>query len=234
MRFGVTADQNGDVYLGEYYSNKERGPVRVLTVDGDGRLGTRFKFPSGTVRHVHAIHFDPFSGDLWLTTGDYGQENRIFRSDDGCISFQLVGSGDQSWRTTCLLFKAEAVFWGMDSPLERCFVFRWDRRTKERTAVSELPGPVWHGATNEAGWLMFSTAAEPTLTLGCPEATIFAAQDGKPFEQVAHYRKDRWPSILQFGLVYFPTGTAPDDLVVFATSALQGADNTMFIARIWS
>lgn len=231
MRFGMDA-WRGEVLIGEYASNPRRGPMHVYAVEPSG-LVVRHRFPAGSVRHIHAVQRDPFTDQLWVTTGDYGRECRILRSGDGMRSAELIGSGDQSWRATALLFDEDAVYWGMDSPLERCQVFRWDRTTRRRHAIGELPGPIWHACANRAGWRLFSTAVEPSHRFSDPRAFLYGGVRDRPLREMMDIHKDSW-SVRWFqpGLILFPTGIAPENFVVFSGTGVRGLDSTLVIARV--
>jgi hypothetical protein len=230
MRFGAAAGQ-GEVLIGEYRSNPRREAVTLYAV-ADNRLTPRWRFGAGTVRHIHAVQTDPYDGDTWVTTGDYGRECRILRSHDGMRTADLVGWGDQTWRSTALLFDSHAVYWGMDSPLERCFVFRWDKCTGSRSVVEELPGPIWHAASNDNGWFSFATAVEPSRIFREPYAYLYAGRLGR-LDEIARFTKDRWSTRwFQPGLIFFPAGAAPADYLVYSGSGLDKLDDVMVIGRL--
>ncbi len=232
MRFGVDA-RDGEALIGEYRSNPARSDVTLFAVAGE-ELTERWTFPAGSVRHIHAVQSDPYSQDTWVATGDYGRECRILRSRDGMRTAELIGCGDQTWRTASFVFDEHAIYWGMDSPLERCFVFRLERTGYERVVIGELPGPIWHASSNRSGWLAFATGVEPSHRYREPYAYLYAGRSSG-LHEVARFQKDRmsmrW---FQPGLISFPIGTAPSDMLVFTGTGLVGIDDTMVIARLTS
>lgn len=66
-------------------------------------------------RHIHILEKDPYTGDIWIGTGDTDQESHIYRSIDNGESFQIVGSGSQLWRVLSFIFTENSVFWNVDS-----------------------------------------------------------------------------------------------------------------------
>lgn len=77
-------------------------------------------YPSGSnqtpiARHIHILEKDPYSGDIWLGTGDTDQESHVYRSTDNGESFELVGSGSQLWRILSFIFTNQSVSWNVDS-----------------------------------------------------------------------------------------------------------------------
>ncbi|MDP6701154.1 MAG: hypothetical protein QGH25_16010 [Candidatus Latescibacteria bacterium] len=232
MRFGVETAGEDRFYIAEYFSNPLRGPVRIWTKQGNAPIEPAYTFPHGSIRHIHLAQKDPFTEQLWIATGDYGPECRIAWTDDGFNSLHAIGGGDQSWRATHLVFTRDAVLWGMDSPWERASIVRWDRASGQREFIASAPAPVLHGAFNEAGWTALSTSVEPNY-LGETSTTLWAVHDEGAFAQVAAYAKDRWsPHYFQFGLLYFPTGIAPGNHLVFSGNAVDGLDDEMVIGEL--
>ena len=159
------AHRDGVTYLGEYPLDTEVTP-RVLASRDRGRSwSTAASLPE--VRHVHAVQHDPYSGDLWVTTGDTDPESQIGRLRDG--TFVPVGGGSQEWRAVELAFTPSAVLWGMDCPYaDSIRIFRLprdriDARNPSPEAVHRVPGSVYYSAgfsVDGDRWVAFSTAME--------------------------------------------------------------------------
>lgn len=156
---------NGDIYLGEYPLDNDVTP-RVLRSTDAGRTWTT-ALELADVRHVHSVQTDPYTDDLWITTGDTDLECRIGRFREG--RFEIVGSGDQRWRAVELVFTPSSIIWGMDCVYaDRNHVFRLDRDELERTntgpeSVVTVPNSVYFGASltvNGTLWVVLSTAVE--------------------------------------------------------------------------
>ena len=47
-----------------------RGHPHLSIRSGRGRLEIARRFPPGHIRHIHGIHADPYSDDLWCVSGD--------------------------------------------------------------------------------------------------------------------------------------------------------------------
>ena len=232
MRFGFETSGADEFYIAEYFSNPFRGSVRVLRAVGGTMLEPAYTFSAGEIRHVHLVQKDPFTGRLWIATGDYGPECRIAWTEDGFKSLHTIGAGDQSWRATCLIFTREAVLWGMDSPWEQACIIRWDRDSRERDFIARVNAPVLHGAANDEGWVVLATSVEPNFQRETA-STMWASRDGRSFSPVTAFEKDRWSMhFFQFGMLYFPTGMAPSNYVVFSGNAVEHCDNTMVIAEL--
>lgn len=74
-----------------------------------------YEFQLGHIRHIHAIQKDPYSENLWVCTGYFNEESMIAWSNDGFNSINLIGQGNQLWRTCQLIFTEDAVYWGTDT-----------------------------------------------------------------------------------------------------------------------
>ena len=69
--------------------------------------------PSAT--HIHVVTVDKATGDVYVGTGDGGNQCRIFRSADNGENWQTLGEGSQLWRTLSIWFTETYVYWNMDS-----------------------------------------------------------------------------------------------------------------------
>jgi hypothetical protein len=122
--------QTGYVYAGEYSSQSPETHHQVyrgtFPSSGAPTWQTLLDFtpiadwevdPSITtaVRHVHVVSVDPYTGHVYVATGDVNEHSRIYFSDDNGDSFQLLGMGDQSLRTLAIWFTPDYVYWNMDT-----------------------------------------------------------------------------------------------------------------------
>lgn len=148
MPHGITVDDTGSIYFGEYPTapaSAER-TIRIHRSDDRGKSWqVAFEFAGAlAVRHVHGVQWDAGAGLLWVTTGDADGESRIGYSRDRGRSFTWIASGAQEFRVCSLLFFPDAVVWGPDAVREHNPVYRWVRGTSEATPTrSGLPGPTF-------------------------------------------------------------------------------------------
>ncbi len=66
-------------------------------------------------RHIHILTVDPYTGWIFLGTGDTDVESGIYISKDNGNTFQCLGRGNQSWRTLSFIFTPNYVLWNTDS-----------------------------------------------------------------------------------------------------------------------
>lgn len=164
MPQAIAEDRTGSVYWGEYWRNRRREPVRLWrSTDGGEHWSVALEFGTRQAAHVHAVQQDPYTGVVWVTTGDGDRESRI-GFIDGEGGYTVVGSGSQQWRAVSLLFTEDAVIWGMDGSLASdppISVWRWDRHTASTSPAGTLDDYAFYTAGDgERLWL--GTAAELT------------------------------------------------------------------------
>jgi hypothetical protein len=207
----------GATYLGEYPLAPETAARVLVSTDRGRSWETAVSLPH--VRHVHAVQHDPYSDDIWVTTGDTDSESRIGRLRDGGLD--VVGGGGQEWRAVQLAFTDSSVLWGMDCVYaDRNRIFRLPRTeigADDPTIepVHTVPGSVFYATTrttNDETWVVFSTAMEagrdstgPADQTGraAPGVVVASstASDCTDWQEVASYRRrpclgDRLPNRL--------------------------------------
>lgn len=203
---------DGAIYLGEYPLASSATPRILRSTDRGRTWETVVELED--VRHVHSVQIDPYTGDLWVTTGDSGAECRIGRLRDG--EFEVVGSGGQEWRAVELTFTSDAIIWGMDSvyretnPIVRLERSRFDDDVSPET-LYDASNSIYYATSlsvDSEEWIVVSTAMEPGRDSTGPEnqitrsdrAKILAASSGTKFttwHELAAYEKrsvpvDRW------------------------------------------
>jgi hypothetical protein len=122
--------RDGDrLLLGEYPLGEDT--AHLLVSRDDGRSWRRL-LAVDEARHVHSVVRDPYTDDVWVTTGDRDSESRLCLLRDGDEDgdrddddghdetthdgpwLDVVGTGSQRWRAVDLAFTEDAVLWGMD------------------------------------------------------------------------------------------------------------------------
>lgn len=235
---GLCVDPRGLVYYGEYCPNVDRTrPMGVYRSEDQGKSYRRvLEFAPGQIRHVHLIQYDPFADCLWLGTGDRDQECQLLCSADSGTTWKTVGGGSQLWRTVGLAFTPEAVYWGTDAGSDTGthpnHIVRWCRTTGQQTLVHEVQGPCHGIAALGDGTLLVSTGVERGANEKDRLAHLWAKRRTGPWEEVAAWKKDPWPGVLQFGVVHFAHTEAPPALAHFTTRGLSRAGETYHIAQI--
>lgn len=235
---GICVAPNGEVFVAEYALNGDRSLPAVLHRSRDG--GKTFQpvhaFAPGAVRHYHFVQWDDFEECLWAGTGDADGECRLLKSTDGGDRWIEVGGGSQLWRAVGVGFRADALYWGTDAGSDAGnhpnFVMRLDRRTGRLEKVLELQGPCHGNATLRDGTLVISTGVEGGVNEKDGRAHLWVSRDGRGWTEVSSWAKDRWPYVVQFGVIRFPHGLERADRLVFTCMGLRGAAETTFVASL--
>ena len=234
LRGACAVDTRGGVYLGEYLSNPERGPMRLYYLEpGSSQLEVIHELPRGSIRHIHGLYHDPFGQKVWMVSGDRDHECRVLRSDDRFHTMETVGEGDETWRTVSLVFREDAVYYGMDAEFQQNYLYKIDRKTLQRTRLGEVDGPVYYSV--EIGdYLFFGVTAE-----GCPSqqenrASLWVVDREDKVTRVASWAKDPYPGILMPGTLHFPLGPGRKDRLFFYCLGLAGADHTTKLLTVHS
>ena len=213
-------DYQNRLYYGEYLNNTERRPVSIYCSKDLGRSWTP-AFTFDQVRHIHGVFYDIYENKIWVTTGDDDKEAGIHVTEDNFRNVEKVVGGTQQLRAVTLLFSKSHVYFGSDTPLEKNFIYRLDRKTGEVERLQEVESSVFWGCKVGEN-LFFSTAVEPSKVNRCKNACIWASKDGETWKCIAHYRKDIWPmKLFQYGQILFPAGTNTTDILWYTPFATQ-------------
>ena len=162
MSTALLKADNQKTLFGEYFNNPERKSVKIYEfTKQDNQWRIAYEFHPGSVRHIHALQRDPFTGRLWVCVGDEDSEPMIGWSDDNYRNITPIGSGSQIWRTCQLVFTEEAIFWGTDTGSEDLAgVYRWDKKSGELKHVYKTEGAVFFSIVLENGTIVMSTDRE--------------------------------------------------------------------------
>jgi hypothetical protein len=159
---GLLKVDNRHLFFGEYFRNENRTKVQVFRSDNFGQQWEMvYEFSDKTIRHIHALQKDPYTGNLWICTGDLDSESMIGWTDDHFKSIHFIGSGTQTWRACQLTFTEKAVYWGTDTDSELLGgIYRWDKKSKEITKLLKVNGAVFFATRLEKGSIIMSTDRE--------------------------------------------------------------------------
>lgn len=233
---GICVSPNGSILFAEYLLNSDRSKaVNLYRSDDNGMTFNVIKtFPAGEIRHLHFVKWDPYEKCLWLGSGDYGEdgkENRLYKSIDNGNNWELIGIGSQDWRAIGVCCTPTHLVWGTDagSCPDTAHIVRMNRQTKQLEILEDMEGPCHGCATFKDGRVLFSTGVEG----GENEIDSYARLklfSEKSTEELWKRKKDRWPLIVQYGVMRFPLGTENSNKIVFSTLALDsGCGENVFV-----
>ena len=177
MPFGVTKDDQGHIYYGEYVTRRiDKGEtIALFRSDREGRnFEIVYEFQPLVVRHIHAIQWDPYGEVLWMGTGDGEEQSRVGFSRDRGETFIWVGQESQDFRTVNFVFSKDHVTWLTDTIQIPSRAVRWHRSNWAiETSPGLLPGHGQYLRAIGAGYNIGTTGEEvaslwlvgPTLDL---------------------------------------------------------------------
>ncbi len=233
LRAGCAVDANGDVYFGEYLANDERGEMRIYRYpNGGDRLEVVYTFPAGSIRHIHGLYFDRFSGAVYCLTGDKAEECQVLKSSNGFTTVETVGSGDESWRAVSVLFDENHFTYGTDAEFRDNKIYRVDRETLRRENLGEVNGTVFY-SKSMGDDLFFTTTAENAPSQKENVAALWHVDPDGTSESLVKFEKDGWHGgLFMFGTIHFPYYNAADDRLFFNIVGVKGDNNTYCVRNV--
>ncbi|ACB86090.1 glycosyl hydrolase [Natranaerobius thermophilus] len=194
---------NGNLYYGEYFGNKYRDPVRVYKSTDFGKTW-EVTYVFNNIRHIHGIFEDPYTGNIWVTTGDSGDEAAIWVTNNDFKDVQPVLKGGQQFRAVTLLFTQDYIYYGTDTPLEDNYIYRLDKKDYNLEKLVKVDSSVFHGTVVNNN-LFFSTACEPSEVNETRKVKVWMSRDGENWEVIKTFKKDILSyKYFQYGQVFFP------------------------------
>ncbi len=206
---GVACSANGELFFGEYLSNKDRGPVNIWAVRSDlSSYRKAYTFPASSIRHIHGLYNDPFKPErIWVTTGDLDGECYIWYSDDGFKSIERIGNGTQLWRAVGLLFTEDSVNWFTDTNLADNHFVSMNRKSMEADILFDVDNSTLYSCKTTDGYYIASTIVEEGEFIKSNKATIRVSKDCRNWEPVLSFEKDKYSKVyFGFGVISFPMG----------------------------
>jgi hypothetical protein len=229
------------VYFGEYLNGHQRD-IRVLRVDvTTQQVQTCWSFSRTEIKHVHAIHYDPFRDRLWVCTGDLDHESALYYTDDEFQTVHKFGGGDQTWRAIAMWFDAQGVEWGMDAGKDAPAtaanrVFRHDFGSGQRSERALIGNPAYAACQVADGSVFLQTSFEP----GRQQATEAAATIWHRDVQgnwrrclSSPYKADPKRRGGQYGALLIPGGRSPVGKLMFSPSNALRCNGEL-LALSWS
>ena len=220
------------LFWGEYFANPGRDAVHVYgSMDRGETWDIVHTFPEKSVKHVHAVSWDPFERCFWVLTGDYEEECKILRADGDWSVVETVMSGDQQARAATCLPTQEGLYFATDTPLDQNYVYRLDR-SGQVDRVAPLDGSSLQSCRVGPN-LFFTTAVEPSSRNLSQQSTLVGSGDGGTWSDLVRWTKDRLPAgLFQFGNIFLPTGNNETGLLAATGMAVRREDLTTHVWRV--
>ncbi len=233
---GICEDRDGWTYIGEYFMNPERHPVRIWRLSPElDAWETAFEFPAGSIRHVHGVYRDPFDPDaLWGTVGDYRGECFFYRTPDRFQTVQRFGDGTQIWRAVRLFFTPDYLCWLSDSQIEQNYACRIRRSGGQVEIGQPVDASTWYGTLTMDGLYVAFTTVEPGPGIHRNESLVLVSEDAFHWQEIHAFRKDFWRpmKVFKYGVVSCPSGPMSSQELYLSGEGLVGLDGVSACVRI--
>lgn len=228
------------VYFGEYLNGHSRD-IAIMRVDPKTLRSVRcWQFSRAEIKHVHAIHYDPYRNRLWVLTGDTDEESAFYYSDDEFQTLQKFAGGSQQWRAIALLIYPDFIEWGMDAGQDApadCInkIYRYHFERAELTEQATVGNPVYAAISMADGSAVMATSFEPKRrqeTIPCAEIWFRTAQG--QWQSIAQfkYEKQSRIGVSAYGMVYLPKGELPAGKILTTPVNSQLDDYRTMLIRI--
>lgn len=134
--WSIASDSAGRIFVGEY-GPRNNGHSKTVhrSIDLGKTWSAIFKAPRGNKSHVHRVAVDPYTDDVWVTTGDGKDARGVWRSSDAGDRFERIIDS----QATGIAFTRSAIFLGEDRR-KNPGVTRFDRQTEKLELVLDLKG----------------------------------------------------------------------------------------------
>jgi len=230
MPFGITEDNNGNVYYGEYTRNPLKDSISVYRSIDDGRTWSiYYTFQKGSIRHIHSVQYDVFSQRLWVTTGDLDDECMIgyFDIND---QFHILFQGNQKYRCVSLLFTKEFIYWAMDARSFQNYIYCYERKSNEVHEVSPIDGPAYYSRIMTDNSLIFETAVEGGKGEWDDKASIWLkTKNSNEFNRILTFEKNSKSK--KRANIRFPKGNKLENIIISAMNTVEHRNDTLILNK---
>ena len=209
----IAVTPSGNIYIGEYATQKRPHEVRILKGSNDGQdWSVAYTFPSGTVFHIHSIFWSKLRNSLLVATGDRPEENHLFETKDEFKSLNVIGKGDQGWRLVSPSETNEFVFWGSDNDQTGSYIYTLKGTQRQKF---NFMGKVSYDSTKlSSNTLAISETLEPVSPYTTSSNTTFEigvwlSNNGKEWLKALNFELTNQTQLIQTRKrprLLFPTG----------------------------
>lgn len=226
-------DSDGTIYYGEYCFNPQRHPMRIFcSKDNGDTWEVAYTFGEGEINHIHGIFNDPYTGRLWVATGDDDEACIFGYTEDGFKTLVKEYAGSQQYRVCVPLFTPDEIVFATDSQYEQNVIRSIDRKTGEVKDWQKIQGSGIYAVQN-GNLMMVSTTVEPSTVNTDQSSHLWYSWDGHNWKEYISFKKDCLPkTYFQFGSIRFPHYEGESDYVAFHGRAVKRLDGkTMIIQK---
>lgn len=224
---------NGTIYYGDYCYNPDRKKMRIYqSIDNGDTWTVAYTFEEGEINHIHGIFNDPYTGRLWVATGDDDQACIFGYTEDGFQTLIKKFKGSQQNRVCVPLFTEDEIIFATDSQYEQNYIKSINRKTGEIKNLQTIQGSGIY-AVKCGNKMMVSTTVEPSEVNKDKYSHLWFSKDGHHWTEIDSFKKDLWHiRYFQFGSIRFPYYEVDSEFLVYTGRALNGIDGKTVIRII--
>lgn len=239
------------IYFGGYKGNPNKDPISIYKRIQKDDWVEVYKFPQGSIEHIHNIIADPYKNVVYILTGDFDHSAGIWMAEDGFKSVLPLLAGDQKYRGCVGFPTPQGLVYATDSP----FAVNSIRLLKnagdvwETIHLTDINGPSIYGCQWQNDFV-FATSVEGDGRNQSIWYKLFGKQRGisikenysfiykgnleDGFKEIYKAKKDCLPFYLfQFGVLIFPSGLNENSfLPVFHMATQKDGMNTILLEHI--
>jgi len=201
-----------------------------VSEDGGKTFDVGYRFPAGSIRHVHGVQVDPHQDGYWVLVGDSDQQSGIGVLSKDLRTLEWLNRGSQQCRAVRVLIEPDCLVYGTDSDREKNFIVRMDKKSGEISRILPVEGSSLHAAAFGPVRAV-STCVEPNPESPLRECSLYASWGNCEWRRVATYQKDRHhPTLFQFGTLVLPYAYGDEPCGIFSGQAVKlGDDRVSFV-----
>jgi hypothetical protein len=231
--FKLEQTPDGYLYAGEYFSNPRREPVHVFRSEDNGRTwSVAYTFTARSIRHIHALTYDPIRAGLLILTGDLDHECQVLLTTNHFRTIQVLAQGSQKARAVGIVPRLDGFYLPTDTPFEQNYI-QFLSNEGEIYPLCPIAGSCL-AVTRVNDWAFFGTAVEPSQVNHDSNAALYGTRDGVKWYVIDRWCADVWSHPAGLGTTWFqmarvllPGGDNQTGFLFATTMAVRGADGVL-------
>lgn len=229
---GFAMTPSGHLFVGEYWSNPLRQPLRIWTSTDNGDTWELIHtLPAGSAKHIHNIIWDRYREGLWVLTGDGDGECALLFTSDEFKTVTEIIRGDQMVRACQLFCRPEGLYYGTDTERAPNWFVHLEVEIGRLHKIQPLPGSCMYTAhMADRYWL--TTSVEPSKVNYDRKPALWFSSDLQQWKKLVEFEKDWYPGeYFGFGRIKLPRVQGTFPLVLFSTVAVKDCDLSTFVLK---
>jgi hypothetical protein len=217
------------VLFGEYGDLARCEVYIYISEDGGKTFNVGYRIPSGEVRHIHSVVFDPYRNHYWVLTGDSERQAAIGALSRDLKSLDWINRGSQKCRAVAAIIGEDDLVYGTDSDHERNYIVRMDKQSGCIEELIEVEGSSLYAASFGPIKLI-STCVEQNPACPSHECSLYVSHDGDKWSRLFVHKKDRYSfKYFQLGTIVLPYSRSAEPLGMCSGQAIQNGDGLTYL-----